>query len=532
MGQTQFKDFTLENEKDNFTILENQINKLKSQGKLTPQVQLKPLQNHRTSVVNFTGQDKQALKLLLDSNLPEIKINSQLQFSLIKQQSQNLQQLSNLMNQYETKISQYIKKKVQQGSKKQQQNTFPSTQITVQQAVNQQGVPTPQQTVTVSTGGQSVAVTTPQQSVAVQGQPKKQQESSMFSDLFGQAPQQTVTVSTGGQSVAVTIPQQNITVEGQAQKQKQQTQASDLFSNLFGQQVKKQQKGSQASDMFGNLLAPAPQQTVTVQGQTKKQPVSQLSKQQSIAKLYDLLNKITSDSYRHGRTLEQLKRDFQYYQSFLTDKQKDRFSLMDASDQSIIDSMQSIIQRQIKASQKISDKEELLKSLKQTIQMAKSKGYDQEYSQDDTLLEKLEKTFIPEIQKYIQQTRRISQKNIDTNLNYLDQMVQRLGKHKKVQVLAQPVATPVSMYNQKFGKQIFIPLDAQRQQADMTKRQTMRNQRRATQKSNLQKLSKQELQHLLTMIPGQNSKKSQELGWKDFGDLKNRRKMINAVLKK
>ena len=468
MGQTQFKDFTLENENDNFTILENQINKLKSQGKLTPQVQLRPLQNHKTSVVNFTGQDKQALKSLLESNLPEIKINSKLQFSLIKQQSQNLQQLSNLMNQYETKISQYIKKKVQQGSKKQQQSNLFGQQLIVQQAGNQQGVPTPQQTVTVSTGGQSVAVTTPQQQITVQGQAKKQkqQESSVFSDLFGQAPQQTV----------------------------------------------------------------------TVQGQTKKQQVSQLSKQQSIAKLYDLLNKITSDSYRVGRTLQQLKQDFQYYQSFLTDKQKDRFNLMDASDQSIIDSMQSIIQRQIKSSQKISDKEELLKSLKQTIQMAKSKGYDQEYSQDDTLLEKLEKTFIPQIQKYIQQTRRISQKNIDTNLNYLDQMVQRLDKHKKVQVLAQPAATfgsvepQISMYNNMFGKQIFIPLTKQRQQEDMTKRQNMRNQRRDIQKTNLQKLSKQELQHLLTMIPGQNSKKS--IIWKDFGDLKNRRKMINAVLKK
>jgi hypothetical protein len=675
MGQTQFKDFTLENENENFTILEKQINKLKSQGKLTPQVQLKPLQNHRTSVVNFTGQDKQALKSLLDSNLPEIKINSQLQFSLIKQQQTQNLQLSKLMNQYETKISQYIKKKVQQGSKKQQQsnllvqqqtNTFPSTQITVQQAGNQQGLPTTQQTVTVSTGDQSVAVTTPQQNITVQQQAKQQkgaqtQESSMFGDLFAQAPQQTVTVSTGDQSVAVTTPQQNITVQ-QAKKQQQQakqqkgaqTQESSMFGNLFAQapqqtvtvstgdqsvavttpqqnitvqQVKKQQqqKGAQTqeSSIFGNLFAQAPQQTVTVstggqvqgqakkqqqvkqqkgaqtqessifgnlfaqapqqivtvstggqvqgqvkkqqqqakqqkgaqtqessmignlfgqattpqvtiQQQAKKQQVKQLSKQQSIAKLYDLLNKITSDSYRHGRTLEQLKRDFQYYQSFLTDKQKDRISLMDASDQSIIDSMESIIQRQIKASQKISDKEELLKSLKQTIQMAKSKGYNQEYSQDESLLEKLEHTFIPEIQKYIQQTRRISQKNIDTNLNYLDQMVQRLDKHKKVQ--SQPAATivepQISMYNKMFGKQIFIPLTKQRQQEDMTKRQTMRNQRRDTQKSNLQKLSKQELQNLLTIIPGQNSKKSQELAWKDFGDLKNRRKMINAVLKK
>jgi len=631
MGQTQFKDFTLENENENFTILEKQINKLKSQGKLTPQVQLKPLQNHRTSVVNFTGQDKQALKSLLDSNLPEIKINSQLQFSLIKQQQTQNLQLSKLMNQYETKISQYIKKKVQQGSKKQQQsnllvqqqtNTFPSTQITVQQAGNQQGLPTTQQTVTVSTGDQSVAVTTPQQNITVQQQAKQQkgaqtQESSMFGDLFAQAPQQTVTVSTGDQSVAVTTPQQNITVQ-QAKKQQQQakqqkgaqTQESSMFGNLFAQapqqtvtvstgdqsvavttpqqnitvqQVKKQQqqKGAQTqeSSIFGNLFAQAPQQIVTVstggqvqgqvkkqqqqakqqkgaqtqessmignlfgqattpqvtiQQQAKKQQVKQLSKQQSIAKLYDLLNKITSDSYRHGRTLEQLKRDFQYYQSFLTDKQKDRISLMDASDQSIIDSMESIIQRQIKASQKISDKEELLKSLKQTIQMAKSKGYNQEYSQDESLLEKLEHTFIPEIQKYIQQTRRISQKNIDTNLNYLDQMVQRLDKHKKVQ--SQPAATivepQISMYNKMFGKQIFIPLTKQRQQEDMTKRQTMRNQRRDTQKSNLQKLSKQELQNLLTIIPGQNSKKSQELAWKDFGDLKNRRKMINAVLKK
>ena len=149
-------------------------------------------------------------------------------------------------------------------------------------------------------------------------------------------------------------------------------------------------------------------------------------------------------------------------------------------------------------------------------------------------MEKLEHTFIPEIQKYIQQTRRISQKNIDTNLNYLDQMVQRLDKHKKAQ--SQPAATfvepQISAYNKMFGKQIFIPLTKQRQQEDMTKRQTMRNQRRDTQKSNLQTLSKQELQNLLTIIPGQNSKKSQELLWKDFGDLKNRRKMINAVLKK
>ena len=547
MGQTQFKDFTLENENENFTILEKQINKLKSQGKLTPQVQLKPIQNHRTSVVNFTGQDKQALKSLLDSNLPEIKINSQLQFSLIKQQQTQNLQLSKLMNQYETKISQYIKKKVQQGSKKQRQsnlfgpqqtNTFPSTQITVQQAGNQQGVATPQQIVTVSTGDQSVAVTTPQQNITIQQQVKKQQkgaqtqESYMFGNLFAQEPQQIVTVSTGDQSVAVTTPQQ------QAKQQKgAQTQESSMFG-LFAQAPQqlqvKQQKGAQESNMIGDFFAQATTPQVTIQQQAKKQQVKQLSKQQSIAKLYDLLNKITSDSYRHGRTLEQLKRDFQYYQSFLTDKQKDRFNLMDASDQSIIDSMETIIQRQIKASQKISDKEELLKSLKQTIQMAKSKGYNQQYSQDESLLEKLENTFIPEIQKYIQQTRRISQKNIDTNLNYLDQMAQRLDKHKKAQ--SQPAATfvepQISAYNKMFGKQIFIPLTKQRQQEDMTKRQTMRNQRRDTQKSNLQTLSKQELQNLLTIIPGQNSKKSQELLWKDFGDLKNRRKMINAVLKK
>jgi hypothetical protein len=452
----------------------------------------------------------------------------------------------------------------------QQTNTFPSTQITVQQAGNQ-GVPTPQQTVTVLTGDQSVAVT-PQVKKQQQQNGAQTQAFDMFGNLFGQAPQQTVTVSTGDQSVAVTTPQ--ITVQGQPKKQQQQTQAFDMFGNLFGQapqqtvtvstggqvqgQVKKQkqQKGAQtqasdmfglfaqqvkqqnqqkgpqtqASDMIGNLFTQA-QQTVTNQGQAKKQQVSQLSKQQSIAKLYDLLNKITSDSYKAGRTLEQLKQDFQYYQSFLTDKQKDRISLMDASDQSIIDSMQSLIQRQIKANQKISDKEELLKSLKQTIQMAKNKGYDQEYSQDDTLLEKLEKTYIPEIQQYIRQTRRISEKNIQTNLNYLDQLLQRVEKFKKSTQFVEPVATPVFMYNQKFGKQIFIPLDAQRQQADMTKRQLMRNQRRATQRTTLQTLSTQELENLLTMIPGQNSKKSQEFIWKDFGDLKNRRKMIKDVLK-
>jgi hypothetical protein len=118
------------------------------------------------------------------------------------------------------------------------------------------------------------------------------------------------------------------------------------------------------------------------------------------------------------KTLQQRKNSFDYYFQFLDNKQKPRTPLLYDTDQDIMQSLNELLEKQDRYAKSLSSKQQGLAKLNAYLEKLPSQ---QKQSQEAEMVVR----HIPEIKKFIQQTKKMNQKN-QSGISQLDNLIQKV----------------------------------------------------------------------------------------------------------
>lgn len=118
------------------------------------------------------------------------------------------------------------------------------------------------------------------------------------------------------------------------------------------------------------------------------------------------------------KTLQQRKNSFDYYLQFLDNKQKPRTPLLYDTDQDIMQSLNELLEKQDRYAKSLSSKQQGLAKLNAYLEKLSSQ---QKQSQEAEMVVR----HIPEIKKFIQQTKKMNQKN-QSGVSQLDNLIQKV----------------------------------------------------------------------------------------------------------